>query len=65
MAQEVLLEFQSGKAIEWTGGSAHASGGDLQVTRGGGQAAMTQQELNGAYIGAGFRQVRGAVWNVG
>ena len=38
---------------------AHGSGCDLQVTRGGGQAAMTQQELNSTTIGAGFQQVRG------
>jgi hypothetical protein len=31
----------------------------LQIARGRGQAAMTQQELNGAYIGAGLEQVGG------
>ena len=51
--------FNPRQAVKGTGGGAHGSSGDLQVTRGGRQAAVTQQELNDTYIGAGFQQVRG------
>ena len=38
---------------------AHGAGRDLQVSRGGGQAAMTHQQLDPAHVGAGLEQVRG------
>ena len=31
----------------------------MQIAGGGGEAAMTEQELNGADVGAGFEQVNG------
>ena len=35
------------------------NGGDLQVARGRGQAAVAHQELDGAHVSTGFEQVRG------
>ena len=45
--------------IEGTGGRAHLGGGDPQIPRGGRQAAMTQQQLDGAHVGAGLQQMDG------
>src|SRR6476660_6576702 len=47
----------SRKQIEGTGGSAHLGGSDAQIAGGGCQAAMTEQQLNGAHVGAGFQQM--------
>ena len=38
---------------------AHIHVGDLQIARRGFEVGMTEQDLNGAEIGAGFEQVRG------
>src|SRR4030095_6446997 len=45
--------------IQRTGRRAHRAGGDLQVARGGGKTAVTEQQLNAAHVGAGFEQVGG------
>src|SRR6516165_4178161 len=45
--------------VERTGRGTDFGGGDPQVAGGGGQAAMTKQQLNGPDIGAGFEQVDG------
>ena len=44
-----------GQPVERAGRGAHRAGRDLQVARGRGQAAVAQQKLNGAQIGAGFQ----------
>ena len=51
--------FGPGQQVEGTGGRAHRGGRHLQVARGGGQAAMTHQQLDRAHVGAGFEQVGG------
>ena len=38
--------------IERAGGGAHLGGGDAQIAGRGSQAAMTQQQLDGAHVGA-------------
>jgi hypothetical protein len=43
--------------IEGTGSGAHFAGSDAQIAGGGSQTPMTQQELNGAQVGSGFKQV--------
>ena len=43
--------------VERTGGGAHFAGGDPQVSSGGRQAAVAEQQLNGPDIGAGFQQM--------
>ncbi len=48
------------EAVERTGDGADRAGGDVQVARSGGQAAMAEQQLDGAQVGAGFEQVGGA-----
>ena len=45
------------KQVERTGRGAHLGGGDPQVAGGGRQAAMAEQQLNGAHVGAGFQQM--------
>lgn len=47
-----------GQQVQRAGGGAHGGGRDLQVARGGGQAAMAQQQLNRAHVGARFQQMR-------
>ena len=42
------------RQVEWTGRSGDFEGGKVQIAGGGGEAAMTEQELNGADVGAGF-----------
>jgi hypothetical protein len=48
-----------GEQVQWTRGRAHFAGGDAQVTGGGGQTAMTEQQLDGTDIGSGFQQMDG------
>jgi len=43
--------------IQGAGGGAHLAGGDPQIPGGGGQAAVPQQQLNGADVGAGLQQM--------
>ena len=41
--------------VQRTGGGAYFAGSDAQVTGGGGQAAMAQQQLDGAHVSSGFQ----------
>jgi hypothetical protein len=45
--------------IKRAGGGAHLGGGNTQIAGGGGQAAMTEQELNGADVGTLLEEVNG------
>src|SRR6516164_1792947 len=45
--------------IQWTGGGADFGGGDAQVPCCRCQATMAEQQLNGADIGTGFKQMDG------
>ena len=46
--------FNYRQHIERAGRGADRAGGDLQIARGRRQAAMSEQQLDGAHIGAGF-----------
>jgi len=50
---------QIGQLIEGAHGGHEAAGGHLQVSRGGGQAAMTEKQLNAAHVGARLQQMGG------
>jgi len=43
--------------VERAGGRANLAGGDPQISGGGRQAAMTEQQLNGPDVRAGFQQM--------
>src|SRR6201988_5406095 len=45
------------KQIEQALGGAQLGCGDAQIAGGGNQAAMTEQQLDGAHVGSGFEQV--------
>ena len=53
----LLRDDRMWKQIEWAGGGADFVGCDFQVSCRCGQAAMTEQQLNGTNIGALFQQV--------
>ena len=55
---EVRCGWHDGmQRLQRTGGGADLAGGDPQILRRGAQAAMTQQQLDGAQIGASLQQV--------
>lgn len=45
------------KSVEWTDGGVQAALGDVQITGGGAQVMMPQQELDGAQIGASIEKM--------
>ena len=47
------------QGIQRAGGGAHLVGGKAQVAGGGAEAAVTEQQLDGAHVGAGFEQMDG------
>lgn len=51
--------FHFGQQVKGTGRGTHGTGRHLQVARRSGQTAVPEEELNGANIGAGLKQVRG------
>src|SRR5277367_5592673 len=53
------LGYLGVQGFERTRRGADLAGGDTQITRRGVQAAMPQQQLNGAQIGTGLQQMNG------
>ena len=51
--------LRAGQQVERAGRGADLGAGDLQVAGGGGEAAMAEQQLDGADVDAGFKQVDG------
>ena len=55
----ILRRLGPRQQVEGAGGRAHLGRGDSQVAGGGGEAAMPEEELDRAEIGAGLQQVYG------
>jgi hypothetical protein len=49
--------YRTGKQVEWARCRAHLAGGDPQVTGGGRQTTVAQQELNGADVRSRLQQM--------
>src|SRR5260370_42600481 len=55
----LLRDDRMWKQIEWAGGRADFARCDSQVSCGCGQAAMTEEKLDGADVGSAFEKVNG------
>ena len=47
--------YRAWEKVKWTGSRTYFTGGDPQITSGGCQTAVAQQELNGADIRSPFQ----------
>ena len=54
-----LKRNRARQQIEWTGCRTYFAGGDPQIAGRSGEAAVAEQQLNRANIGAGFEHVNG------